>query len=255
MFAAVCPVTASFAPVAFSRPPDSARIAATRSSVWVLLGPLFGITVSNAVSPFWLTRAGVTAATSGSFWMSAAAWPSAAWRLVLAPTSTTTSSGPLDPSPKLRLAMSYAFFCVDSGAAVLSLGRPSCMPSAGSATTAIPASATSSTGIRWRATNRAQRSPCVVSTGLRRSRIRPPATRCPAKPRTAGSSVSAMSTATATVTAAATPIWPRNGMPTTVSPASAMMTVSPANTTAEPAVPTARPAASSGSRPRLSSCR
>ena len=64
-----------------------------------------------------------------------------------------------------------------------------------------------------------------------------------------------MSTATATVTAAATPISPRNGMPTTVSPASAMITVSPANTTAEPAVPTARPAASSGVAPSASSLR
>ena len=38
-------------------------------------------------------------------------------------------------------------------------------------------------------------------------------------------------------------------MPTTDSPARAMMTVRPANTTAEPAVPTARPAASSASPP------
>ncbi len=64
-----------------------------------------------------------------------------------------------------------------------------------------------------------------------------------------------MSTATATVPAAASPIWVRNGMPTTDSPARAIMTVRPANTTADPAVPTARPAASRGSRPRVSSCR
>ena len=54
-----------------------------------------------------------------------------------------------------------------------------------------------------------------------------------------------MSTATATVPAAARPIWVRNGMPTTDSAARAMTTVRPAKTTAEPAVPTARPAASS----------
>ena len=68
----------------------------------------------------------------------------------------------------------------------------------------------------------------------------------PAKPSSAGSSVIATSTATATVPAAARPITVRNGMPTTASPASAMTTVAPAKTTAEPAVPTARPAASVG---------
>ena len=52
--------------------------------------------------------------------------------------------------------------------------------------------------------------------------------------------VIAMSTASVTVNAAASPITVRNGMPTTLSAASAMNTVSPANNTAEPAVPVAR---------------
>ena len=77
----------------------------------------------------------------------------------------------------------------------------------------------------------------------------------PAKPSSAGSSVSAMDTATMTVNAAAKPIWVRIGMPTTASATSAMTTVAPANTTAEPAVATARPAACRPSRPSVSSCR
>ncbi len=70
-----------------------------------------------------------------------------------------------------------------------------------------------------------------------------------AKPSSAGTSVSAMRTATATVPEAARPILVSSGTFTTDRPASAMMTVRPAKTTAEPAVPTARPAASSRSRP------
>ncbi len=56
-----------------------------------------------------------------------------------------------------------------------------------------------------------------------------------------------MSTAMNTVNAAAYPIADRNGIPTTLSAIRAMITVRPANTTAEPAVPTARPAASARS--------
>lgn len=68
----------------------------------------------------------------------------------------------------------------------------------------------------------------------------------------AGSSVSAMTTANATVIAAKMPITVRNGMLATLRPSSAMNTVNPANTTADPDVPTARPADSSGSRPSRS---
>jgi hypothetical protein len=107
-----------------------------------------------------------------------------------------------------------------------------------------------STGILRRTTKFPQRSPAAEPL-----RARLPNTRSPAKPTMAGNNVSAMSTAMATVAAAARPISVRNGMPTTESPASAITTVRPANTTADPAVPTARPAASSGSPPTCSSCR
>ena len=82
----------------------------------------------------------------------------------------------------------------------------------------------------------------------------PPVTWRPAKPSSAGSSVSAMTTASATMPAPARPIWVRKPMPVTESPARAITTVRPAKITAEPAVPTATPAASSRERPRRTSC-
>ena len=77
-------------------------------------------------------------------------------------------------------------------------------------------------------------------------------TRWPANPRTAGSSVSAISTAMLTVPAAAMPMAVRNGMLTTSRPTRAITTVAPANTTALPAVAVACAAAS---RPSLPSAR
>ncbi len=74
----------------------------------------------------------------------------------------------------------------------------------------------------------------------------------PPNPSKAGTRVRAMRTATATATAAAMPIVDRNGMPATDNPTSAIITVSPANTTADPAVARARAADSSGSRPSRS---
>ena len=79
--------------------------------------------------------------------------------------------------------------------------------------------------------------------------------RPPMNPISAGSIVSAISTASATARAAKTPMIVRNGMFATLSPSSAMKTVRPAKTTAEPAVPTARPVASSRSEPLRSSSR
>ena len=61
-----------------------------------------------------------------------------------------------------------------------------------------------------------------------------------------------MSTASRTVPAAARPITVRNGIPTTDSAASAMMTVHPAKTTAVPAVPTAMAADAAASSPAAS---
>ena len=65
----------------------------------------------------------------------------------------------------------------------------------------------------------------------------------------AGSRVRAITTASATATAAKTPITPRKGMLARVRPISAMQTVRPAKTTAEPAVATACATDSSGSIP------
>ena len=74
----------------------------------------------------------------------------------------------------------------------------------------------------------------------------------PAKPSIAGSRVSAISTAMATPTAAATPMVLRKGMPATDNPQRAIITVIPANTTAEPEVATACATDSSGSMPSCS---
>ena len=65
-----------------------------------------------------------------------------------------------------------------------------------------------------------------------------------------------MSSATVTDAAAARPITVRNGMPTTVSPHSAMITVRAAKTTELPAVPMASGTDSSGVMPlsRLVRC-
>ena len=86
---------------------------------------------------------------------------------------------------------------------------------------------------RRRVTSRAQRSPIVT---LSVPGLRPRPARRPMNPSRAGSKVSAISTATATVPAAASPITDRNGIWTTTRPTSAMITVSPAKTTALPAV-------------------
>ena len=74
----------------------------------------------------------------------------------------------------------------------------------------------------------------------------------PAKPSMAGSRVSAMTTAMPTPTEAATPIVVRKGMPATASPLRAIITVRPANTTADPAVATASATDSSASIPAAS---
>lgn len=76
--------------------------------------------------------------------------------------------------------------------------------------------------------------------------------RSPAIASTAGVRVIAMSTATATPAAAATPSAVRKGMPATERPSSAMMTVRPAKTTALPLVAVARAMDSRTPRPDLS---
>ncbi len=71
----------------------------------------------------------------------------------------------------------------------------------------------------------------------------------------AGIAVTATAIAMATPSAAATPMIVRKGMPATNRPMSAMMTVTPAKTTAEPAVAVAMAAAFAGSTPSRSSSR
>ena len=112
----------------------------------------------------------------------------------------------------------------------------------GSASTAIPASTTTTVSTGTFVTRATQRAPMV---------LRPPSAgrfsraalevglgriRSPKIASTAGSRVSATATATATPAAAASPITDRNGIWATDSPQRAMITVVPAKTTAEPAV-------------------
>jgi hypothetical protein len=66
----------------------------------------------------------------------------------------------------------------------------------------------------------------------------------PAKPSSAGRSVTASTTASVTAVAAATPMEPMNGTPVRNSPTIATTTTMPAKTTALPAVATARAALS-----------
>lgn len=75
--------------------------------------------------------------------------------------------------------------------------------------------------------------------------------RRPARPSSAGTSVTAPSTAVTTVTAAATPSFPMKLTCDTYRPASATMTVQPETSTARPLVATARPAAVTASAPSI----
>jgi hypothetical protein len=136
--------------------------------------------------------------------------------------------------------------------------------SAGTASTSSPATAAVRTAAGRRLTAASQRAPWVgrarpgtpaCAVRLARRAARDPglgASREPAMPKMAGSSVVAIRTAVRTVPAALSPITVRNGMPTTDKAASAMITVEPANTTAVPAVPTATAADSAGASPAAS---
>ena len=141
-------------------------------------------------------------------------------------------------------------------------GRPSSTWVAGRASSTSAATPTISTGIWWWTTNRAQRQPrafsgsSTVCCAMRRECSLPKGKRekflirRPANPSMAGTSVREITSARNTAPAAATPMIVRNGMPTTASPHSAMMTVAAANTTEPPAVPAASPTAWSGGIPR-----
>ncbi len=149
------------------------------------------------------------------------------------------------------------------------LGSPSWSFVAGMASAPSRTTPPMSTATRWRTTNRAQPAPAVLSGSAAERRATRPAwvpnsgirvnlaTFVPAKPSIAGTSVNAISMATATEAAAARPMTVRNGMPTTLSPHSAMITVRAAKTTELPAVPIASGTDSSGVMPvsRLARCR
>ena len=77
----------------------------------------------------------------------------------------------------------------------------------------------------------------------------------PAKPRNAGSSVTAATTATSTTIAAAVAIMPTNAIPEIHRPRRAIETMIPENTTACPAVELETPIACSGSMPSCRFCR
>ena len=92
--------------------------------------------------------------------------------------------------------------------------------------------------LRTAVAERLATSPGVSKPALRQARR--DTTRVPMRRMTAGATVAATSTDTATVAAATRPISARIGMPESTRAASAMTTVAPANVTAEPAVATER---------------
>ncbi len=261
---AVWPVSRISGPLSASMSFATPRRDLTRSLVSSSAGPVLGTTFTMAVSLALLGETGPTDSTPGSFSMRLRTLSASALTFSA---SMVTISGPLKPLPKESDIMSYALRWVVSGAMVPSLGRPSFMLAAGTATAPRPTTASSRTATGLRRMKRAQRAPrfgcCCLrarSSALRcffsdsglplySARSLRASTLTGAKPRSAGTSVTAMKTAIATVPAAAMPIFVSIGMLTTARPTRAMMTVSPAKTTAVPAVPTARPAASWRSRP------
>ncbi|OUE29776.1 hypothetical protein BFL35_13525 [Clavibacter michiganensis] len=174
--------------------------------------------------------------------------------------STSTTSGPLWPGPNASETVSYATRLVDPAGSVAPLGRPSCSCDAGTARSpAMPMTITTGM-IGTFVTTSTQRAPsvrCVPSAcAVARRAAREPSfgrSRSPARPSMAGSSVVATPIASSTAKAAPSPITVRNGICTTSSPSSAMITVTPAKITALPAVATAVAAERSTGMP-LASC-
>jgi hypothetical protein len=130
-------------------------------------------------------------------------------------------------------------------------GSPRRIPNAGSASRTTSATDPPIASARCSVTARTHRSPAGAFSGLSERRRRSlGAPMCvPATAMIAGSALNAIRTAMRTVPAAASPITVRKGMLTTARPVNAMITVSPANATAEPAVAFARAAASGRSNP------
>ena len=182
-------------------------------------------------------------------------------------------SGPLKPGPKCSDVRSYAWRASLECGCIPAFGRASRRLAAGIARMPRPTTTATVVMIGCRVTPPTQLSGEARASAPRRSRrgrrlrgrrrsaasarrdLRRrgrrfhPTTRPLAKPRKAGVSVSATSTAIATATEAAMPMVVRNGMLANERPISAISTVTPAKTTAEPAVPVARAADSSGATP------
>ena len=95
----------------------------------------------------------------------------------------------------------------------------------------------------------------AASAGLRLRWMLSLSIEFPAKPRNAGSSVTAATTATRTTIAAAVAIMPTNAIPEIHRPRRAIETIMPENTTAWPAVALERPIACIGSMPSCRFCR
>ena len=135
------------------------------------------------------------------------------------PMSTTTCSGPLKPGPKPSASRSYAWRWVVDGGLVPASVMPRRIESSGTASSSITARPATRATTGRSVTRRAQRALSVRADSADEPvRARPTRQRsmlCPAKPSSAGISVTAMAIATSTVAAAASPITVRNGMPTT----------------------------------------
>jgi hypothetical protein len=97
--------------------------------------------------------------------------------------------------------------------------------------------------------------PPTVSVGLWRRWTLSLSIAFPAKPRNAGSKVTAATTATRTTIAAAVAIMPTKAIPEIHRPRRAMATMMPEITTAWPAVALASPTACNGTMPSCRFCR
>src|SRR5262249_60593112 len=155
--------------------------------------------------------------------------------------STTTSSGPLKPGPKPVASRSYAFRVVVCAGFVPASAAPSVVDSAGIASVSKTPRDASTAAFGWPVTNRPKRtilltSPAAGGSSRMTKGRRPRSTRCPILARIAGSSVTAVQTATTTVIAEPRPSFVTNGIPTRARPETEIATVVPAKITALPAV-------------------
>jgi hypothetical protein len=100
MLAAAAPVTVILALVVCSRSVRSALMVCTRVAVCSLLGPPVGMTVTMAAFPALLGMGGATRATPASP-LTRLATLAAAWVAAPSGESTRTTSGPLNPGPKV----------------------------------------------------------------------------------------------------------------------------------------------------------